>query len=168
MPEAPVPSDPNYAARVADSFARQGAMAHLGARLAGVAAGNVEIRLPYRAELAQQHGFFHGGIVATIGDSAGGYAAYSLMPADASVLTVEYKINLVAPAKGRELVARGRVVKPGRTLTVTAVEIFAVDRGRETLCAVMQQTLMCLHGRSDGPQRGAGGGPGNRGEGGAP
>jgi len=151
---AAIPSDPNFAARVADSFARQGAMAYLGARLTTVTPGAVEIRLPYRSEVAQQHGFFHGGIVAAIGDSAGGYAGYSLMPADASVLTVEYKINLVAPAKGEELVARGRVVKPGRTLTVATVDVFAIDQGRETLCAVMQQTLICLQGRADGPSSG--------------
>lgn len=150
--DAPAPRDPNYARRVAESFARQGAMAHLGAELVSVRPGAVEIRLPYRSEVAQQHGFFHGGVVATVGDSAGGYAAYSLMPADASVLTVEYKINLVAPAKGQELIARGRVVKPGRTLSVTTVDVFAVDDGRETLCAVMQQTLICLHDRADKPQ----------------
>ncbi len=151
MSKAAAPRDPAFARRVADSFARQGAMAHLGAELAAVGPGAVEIRLPYRAEVSQQHGFFHGGVVATIADSAGGYAAYSLMPRDASVLTVEYKINLVAPAKGQALVARGRVVKPGRTLSVTAVDVFAVDGGRETLCAVMQQTLICLHGKSDAP-----------------
>ena len=148
---APVPQDPDLARRVAESFARQGAMAHLGAELASVKPGAVEIRLPYRAEVSQQHGFFHGGVVATIGDNAGGYAAFTLMPGDASILTVEYKINLVAPAKGEALVARGRVVKPGRTLTVTAVEVFAVEGGRETLCAVMQQTLICLRGKPDAP-----------------
>ncbi|MCC7047932.1 MAG: PaaI family thioesterase [Alphaproteobacteria bacterium] len=151
MPETLTPPDPNYMRRVADSFARQGAMGHLGAVLSAIAPGAVEIRLPYRAEVAQQHGFFHGGIVATIADSAGGYAGYSMMPADASVLTVEYKINLMAPAQGDELVARGRVVKTGRTLAVCTAEVFAVDGGRETLCAVMQQTLICLHGRPDTP-----------------
>jgi uncharacterized protein (TIGR00369 family) len=151
MPDAMTPPDPNFARRVTDSFARQGAMAHLGAVLSSVEAGRVDISLPYREELSQQHGFFHGGIVATIGDSAGGYAAYSMMPADASILTVEYKINLVAPAKGDKLVARGRVVKTGRTLCVCAVEVFAVQMGRETLCAVMQQTLICLMGRPDMP-----------------
>jgi len=144
-------SDPDFRRRVADSFGRQGAMAHLGAELVRVDPGAVEIRLPYRPEVGQQHGFFHGGIVATIGDSAGGYAGYSLMPAGSSVLTVEYKINMVAPAKGDLLVARGRVIKSGRTLTVCAVEVFAVDAGRETLCAAMQQTLICLADRSDGP-----------------
>lgn len=153
MPAAPPPPDPDFARRVADSFARQGAMAHLGAVLASVGPGRVEIRLPWRPELAQQDGYFHGGIVATIGDSAGGYAAYSMMPADAAVLTVEYKINLVAPAKGEELVARGRVVRSGRTLSVCAVEIFGTDKGRETLCAIMQQTLICLAGRADAPPR---------------
>jgi len=152
MPKAAAaPRDPAFARRVADSFARQGAMAHLGAELASVGPGAVEIRLPYRAEVSQQHGFFHGGVVATIGDTAGGYAAFTLMPGDASILTVEYKINLVAPAKGQVLVARGRVVKPGRTLSVTSVEVFAVDGGRETLCAVMQQTLICLRGKPDAP-----------------
>lgn len=145
--------DPDFARRVADSFARQGAMAHLGAELVRVAPGAVEIRLPYRPEVAQQHGFFHGGVVATIGDSAGGYAGYSLMPAGSSVLTVEYKINMVAPAKGEALVARGRVVKAGRTLTVCTVEVFALDQGRETLCSVMQQTLICLADRPDGPDK---------------
>ncbi|MCC6468138.1 MAG: PaaI family thioesterase [Alphaproteobacteria bacterium] len=151
MPDRLTPPDPAYARRVADSFARQGAMTHLGAVLSSVAPGAVEIRLPYRAEVAQQHGFFHGGIVATIADSAGGYAGYSMMPADASVLTVEYKINLMAPAQGDELIARGRVVKTGRTLAVCTAEVFAVDGGQETLCAVMQQTLICLHGRPDAP-----------------
>ncbi|MBL8704422.1 MAG: PaaI family thioesterase [Rhodospirillales bacterium] len=145
--------DPDFARKVADSFARQGAMAHLGAELTRVEPGAVEIRLPFRSEVAQQHGFFHGGVVATIGDSAGGYAGYSLMPAGSSVLTVEYKINMVAPAKGEALVARGKVVKAGRTLTVCTVEVFALDRGRETLCSVMQQTLICLADRPDGPEK---------------
>lgn len=145
------PQDPGFERRIADSFARQGAMMHLGAELVAVKPGEVDIRLRYRPEVSQQHGFFHGGVVGTVADSAGGYAAYSLMPGDASVLTVEYKINLVAPAKGEALLARGRVVKAGRTLTVTAVDVFALDRGKETLCAVMQQTLICLHGKPDTP-----------------
>lgn len=148
---AKAPQDPGYERRIADSFARQGAMVHLGAELVAVRAGEVDIRLLYRHEVSQQHGFFHGGVVAAIGDSAAGYAAYSLMPGDASVLTVEYKINLVAPARGDALLARGRVVKAGRTLTVAAAEIFAVASGRETLCAVMQETLICLHGKPDTP-----------------
>ncbi len=146
-----VPQDPAFATRVRTSFARQGAMAHLGAELTRVQPGHVEISLPFREQVSQQHDFFHGGITATIADSAGGYAAYSLMPADASVLTVEYKINLLAPARGERLVARGRVKRPGRTLTVTEVDVFAVRDGVETLCATMLQTLMCLPDTPDRP-----------------
>ena len=145
------PPDTDFAERVRASFARQGIMRLIGARLIRVEPGEVQIELPFRPDLSQQHGFFHGGVVATIGDSAAGYAAYSLMPGDASVLTVEYKINLLAPARGEALVARGRVVKAGRTLTVAAADIFAVAGGRETLCAVMQETLICLHGKPDTP-----------------
>jgi uncharacterized protein (TIGR00369 family) len=144
--------EPRHAAfeeRVRDSFDRQGAMALLGARLARVEPGECEIRLPYRPELSQQHGYFHGGIVGTIADSAGGYAAFTLMPADASVLTVEYKMNLLAPADGELLIARGRVVKPGRTLVVVAVDTAVLKDGRETLCATSLQTLMTMHGRPD-------------------
>ena len=126
-------------------------MALIGARLARVEPDAVEIDVDYRPELGQQHGFFHGGIVGAIADNAGGYAAFSLMPADASVLTVEYKMNLVAPADGERLVARGRVVKPGRTLTVSRTDVFAIRDGRERLCATMLQTLMTMAGRSDGP-----------------
>lgn len=145
------PQDPDYVARVRDSFARQAAMAFIGAELADVRPGYCEIRLKHRPELTQQHGFFHGGIVGTIGDSAGGYAAYSLMPADASVLTVEYKLNLVTPADGELLIARGRVVKPGRTLTVAQFEVSAVKNGTERVAATALQTLMCLVGRPDAP-----------------
>lgn len=112
------PRNPDFARRVRDSFARQGAMSLIGAELARVAPGECDIRLPYRPELSQQHGYFHGGIIGTIADSAGGYAAFTLMPADSSVLTVEYKINLLAPRAGDELVARGRVLKSGRSLAV--------------------------------------------------
>jgi uncharacterized protein (TIGR00369 family) len=143
------PPNPRFAERVRDSFGRQGAMALLGAELARVEPGECEIRLPYRPELSQQHGYFHGGIIGTIADSAGGYAAFTLMPADASVLTVEYKMNLIAPGDGELLIARGRVVKPGRTLIVAAVDAMAVKAGRETLCATLLQTLMTMHGRPD-------------------
>ncbi|MHA1153579.1 MAG: PaaI family thioesterase, partial [Alphaproteobacteria bacterium] len=104
------PKDPEFVARVHASFGRQGIMTLIGARLIRVEPGLVEIELPYRAELTQQHGFFHAGITSTIADSAGGYAAYSLMPVDATVLTTEFKINLLAPADGELLRARGRVV----------------------------------------------------------
>jgi uncharacterized protein (TIGR00369 family) len=141
--------NPEFARRVRESFARQGAMALIGAELTRVEPGECEIRVPYRRELSQQHGYFHGGIIGTIADSAGGYAAFSLMPAGASVLTVEYKMNLLAPGDGEELIARARVVKPGRTLVVATVDTVAVKGGRETLCATLLQTLMTMHGRPD-------------------
>jgi uncharacterized protein (TIGR00369 family) len=147
-----VPKNPDFAARVRDSFERQGAMKLIGAELVHVAPGAVDIALDFRPELAQQHGFFHGGIVGTAADSAGGYAAFSLMPADATVLTVEYKMNLMAPAQGSRLIAKGRVIKPGRTLTICNVDVFVLRDGREHHCAVLLQTLMSMAGHSDGPR----------------
>jgi uncharacterized protein (TIGR00369 family) len=141
--------DPGFAQRVRESFDRQGAMALLGASLSRVEPGECEIRLPYRAEVTQQHGYFHGGIIGTIADSAGGYAAYTLMPRDSSVLTVEYKMNLLAPGDGDLLVARGQVLKCGRSLVVTRVDAVVVKEGRETLCATLLQTLMTMHGKKD-------------------
>jgi len=144
------PRDPSYAARVRDSFARQGIMGLIGARLTRIEPGLVEIAVPYRKDLSQQHGFFHAGVTGTIADSAGGYAAYTLFPEDSSVLTTEYKINLLAPADGRMLRALGRVVRSGRTLSVCEVDVFVErDDGTERLCARMLQTLITLHGRAD-------------------
>ena len=143
------PAAADYAERVRDSFSRQSIMELIGAAITRVEPGLVEIVLPYRADLCQQHGFFHAGITATIADSAGGYAAFSLFPADSSVLTTEFKINLLAPADGERLRALGRVVKPGRTLTICDVEVFAVKNGQEKLCAKLLQTLMTLHGKAD-------------------
>src|SRR5262249_42287659 len=120
------PQDPDFEARVRASYARQQVMTTIGANLVAVAPGAVAMELPFRSDLTQQHGFLHAGIVTTIADSACGYAAFSLMPAKAAVLTVEYKVNLLAPAKGERLIARGRVLKPGRTLTVCAGDVFAV------------------------------------------
>ncbi len=148
------PKDPAFEARVRASFGRQGIMKLIGARLTRVEPGLVEIELPYRADLCQQHGFFHAGITSTIADSAGGYAAYSLMPADASVLTTEFKINLLAPAEGELLRAVGRVLRPGRLLTVCDVDVFALKDGAATPCAKLLETLMCLEGRPDGPAPG--------------
>ena len=145
------PKDPDFEARVRASFGRQGIMTLIGARVVRVEPGLVEIELPFRADLTQQHGFFHAGITSTIADSAGGYAAYSLMPAGTSVLTTEFKINLLAPADGELLRARGRVLKPGRTLTVCDVDVFAVKDGAAKLCAKLLETLMCLEGRPDAP-----------------
>ena len=133
---------------VRDSCARQKAMSLIGASLASVDKGESEIRLPYRADLTQQKGFVHGGIIGMIADSAAGYAAYSLMPRSASLVTVEYKMNILAPARGA-LTARGRVIKSGRTLTVARAEVYADDG---THVASMQQTLMMLPDTSDHPE----------------
>ena len=143
------PADPNYAARIRASFARQGIMVHLGAVLTRVEPGCCEIELPYKAELSQQHGFFHAGVIATIADSAAGYAGFTLFPADSTVLTVEFKINLLAPADGDRLRARGRVIRSGRTLTVCELEAFVVKHGNEKICAHGMSTLICLAGKSD-------------------
>ena len=145
------PVDPDYAARIRDSFDRQGAMRHLGARMTRIVPGEVEIELIFRPELTQQHGFFHGGITGAIADTAGGYAAFTLIPAAATMLTVEYKINLIAPADGEKLIATGRVVKPGRTLTICEMEVAAVKDGATTVCARGMQTLIRLDGRPDRP-----------------
>lgn len=141
--------DPRYAERVRASFARQGIMGHLGATLTEVKPGYCEIRLPFRPELAQQHGYFHGGVIGTLGDSAGGYAAFTLMPADAGVLTVEYKMNLLAPGDGRWLIARGRVIKAGRSLVVSQADVAVVKDGTERLCAILLQTLMTIQGKPE-------------------
>ena len=143
--------DPAFAGRVRDSFARQGFMRYLGAELAHVGPGECEIVLPYREELSQQHGFFHGGVIATLADNAGGYAGFSLMAATDSVLTVEFKVNILAPGHGERLVARAHVKRAGRTLTVAQTDILVQRDGRETLCATALQTLMRLADRSDGP-----------------
>jgi uncharacterized protein (TIGR00369 family) len=139
------PADPLFAARIRASFGRQKAMDLIGASLSLVEPGHVEIALPFRDDLTQQKGYVHGGIVGMIADSACGYAAFSLMPADCSLVTVEYKINILTPARGA-LVAKGQVVKPGRTLTVTRGDVYAED-GKHV--ATMQQTLMMLAGTPD-------------------
>ncbi len=143
------PATADFAERVAVSFAKQGMMSHIGAELGDVRPGFCEIRLPVRPELTQQHDFVHAGAVAAIVDSAGGYAAFTLFGAEASVLTVEFKLNLVAPAAGEVLIARGEVVKPGRTLTITRGEVTAVMNGVGKTCAIMQQTMMQVTGRDD-------------------
>lgn len=142
-------SDSNVAARVRASFDRQNAMALIKANLAELGHGRSEIHLPHWTGVEQQHGFVHGGVVGMIADSAAGYAAMTLVPANASVLTVEYKINLLAPADGEKLIARGKVVRPGRTLIITQAEVVAVQGDQETLCALMQQTIMVMHGKEE-------------------
>lgn len=140
------PVDPDYQQRVRTrSFARQGVMASMGATLSDVSPGYCEIRLPYRPELSQQNGFFHAGATGTIADSAGGYAGYTLMPAESDVLTVEYKMNLLAPAAGDELVARGEVVRAGRTLIIARVDVDIPRGGGTRQCATLLQTLICVH-----------------------
>jgi uncharacterized protein (TIGR00369 family) len=143
------PADPDFEARVRDSFARQPFMAFLGAELGTVAPGYCEIHLPYRPELTQQHGYVHGGALATLADNAAGYAAFSLMPADASVLTVEYKLNIMRPGLGDRMTAKAEVIKAGRTITVVESDVYGVEDGREVMCVTSIQTIMALHGRED-------------------
>jgi uncharacterized protein (TIGR00369 family) len=139
---AHAPADPGWEARVRESFARQGAMALIGATIERLGPGVCVIGTAHRPQLTQQHGFFHAGVTAAIADSAGGYAALTLFPPDSDVLTVEFKINLIAPAHGDELRARGDVVRSGRTLTICRVDVEVLRDGAATVCAVMQQTLM--------------------------
>ena len=130
--------------RVRESFARQAFMTTLGAVLTRVAPGEVEIELPYREDLTQQHGLLHAGVLATMADSACGYAAFTKMPEDHAVLSVEFKQNLLAPARGGRFRATAKVVRSGRTLTVCTAEVIAVERGEETLVAIMQATMIGL------------------------
>lgn len=130
--------------RIADSFAKQGLMQHLGARLGHISPGKAHIHLPMSQSVTQQHGYFHGGATSTIADSAGGYAALTMFDDDCEVLTVEYKVNLLAPAAGDELEAIGTVVKAGRTLTVCRLDVYAYSRGEAKLVAAGQQTLISV------------------------
>jgi uncharacterized protein (TIGR00369 family) len=137
--------DPEIESLVRESFDRQGLMRYLGAIMVDVRAGEVGIRLPFRPELTQQHGFFHAGGTSAIADTAGGYAGLTVFPKGSAVLTVEFKINLIAPAKGDALFAVGRVLKSGRTLTVCQLEVFAEQAQERVAVAVGQQTLICLN-----------------------
>lgn len=143
------PPDADTIARVRASFRRQHAMALLGAQMTEVEAGKTEIVLPFREELTQQHGFVHAGIITAIVDSACGYAALSLMPPGVGVLTIEFKVNLLSPAAGERFVARGQVVKPGRTIMVCTGEAVAerADGSQQTV-ALMQATMMVVRDRS--------------------
>ena len=139
------PLNPSFAADVAGSFAQQPVIKLIGARLALVKPGIVEIELPFRADLTQQNGYLHAGVVTTIADSACGYAAFSLMPKGSGVLSVEFKVNLLRPARGETFVARAEVVKAGRTLSVVRADVFAIGANAEReLVATMQGTMMCL------------------------
>jgi uncharacterized protein (TIGR00369 family) len=139
------PKDPNFHERVSESFAQQTIMKTIGASLTSCEPGHVHITLPYDKKLCQQHGFIHGGIIATILDSACGYSAFSLMPVDAEVLSIEFKTNLLAPAKGTEFRAIGKVVKSGRTISVAEGSLYAMDIAQRKLIATMNCTLMEVH-----------------------
>ena len=138
------PANPNFEKDARMSFANQGIMQHLGATMRTIAPGYCVIDLPFSELLTQQDGFFHAGATSTIADSAGGYAAYSLMPPGSRVLTVEFKINLVAPANGEQLVAEASVIKAGRTLSVASIDVHSLSGNKSTLCAVVQQTTICV------------------------
>jgi uncharacterized protein (TIGR00369 family) len=144
------PRDPDFAQRCRDSFGRQPFMAFLGATLRTIRPGFAEIVLPAGPKLRQQHGYYHGGVIASVLDSAAGYAAFSLVPPGMSILTVEYKLNFLLPGEGDELIARGQVVRPGRTLTVVQADAFGAARGAERMCATSIQTLMAIAERPDG------------------
>lgn len=148
-------SNPLFSDDIKRSFTRQLIMGSIGAELNLIEPGIVEITLPYRKDLTQQHGYLHAGVVTTIADSAAGYAAYSLMPAGAEVLSVEFKVNLLRPAKGDSFLARAEVIKPGKTLTVVRADVFGISAGeRRQLVATLQGTMFCmapvdLHKKSD-------------------
>ena len=137
-------SDPNFEARVRANFATQGMLTALGGTLSRVRPGEVHILAPFDSRFTQQDGFLHAGVVTTLMDSACGYAAFSLMPADSRVLSVEFKVNLLSPARGDRFRAQGQVIKHGRTLTVCEGKLFAISGGEETLCAIMQATMICI------------------------
>jgi uncharacterized protein (TIGR00369 family) len=143
------PQHPDFEEKVRQSFARQTVMKTIGAVMTRVAPGEVEIEMPFNPSLSQQHGFIHAGIITTIVDSACGYAALTLMPADAAVLTVEFKVNLLSPAEGEKMIARGRVTRAGRTITVCLGDVFALTAGREKLVATMLTTMIALRDRSN-------------------
>ncbi|MFJ2992132.1 PaaI family thioesterase [Pandoraea sp. NPDC087047] len=145
--------DDAVAAKIRASFDKQGVMTHWNAQLSHLADGFCEISLPFSDKVNQQHGFFHGGVIGAIADSAGGYAGYTRISSDQELVTAEYKLNILAPGKGDTLVGRAQVVKAGRTLIVTTAELFAVDNGKWTLCALMQQTLFVLAANPSGAAR---------------
>jgi uncharacterized protein (TIGR00369 family) len=137
------PIDKNFAERIRRSFAEQAVMTLIGAELVKVEAGEIDIRLPFSADLAQQDGFLHAGIATTIVDSACGYAAYSLMPAASRVLSVEFKVNFLSPAVGDYFIAEGRIVKNGKTITVARGDVFAFQKENKKLIATMLATMIC-------------------------
>lgn len=151
MPRSFEPQDPDFEAKVRASFARQRVMALLGAELVRVEPGRCEIALAWREDLTQQHGFLHAGITSTVADSAGGYAAFSLMPAGSSILSIEYKVNLLAPAAGERFLAVGTVIRSGRRVTTSELEVFALHGDTRKSCLVGLQTTLCLPATPDLP-----------------
>lgn len=143
------PKDSNFEEKVRTSFARQQLMHTIGARLTSITPGSVEIEMPYREELTQQHGFIHGGIVASILDTACGYAAFSLMPEDAAVLSIEFKVNLLAPATGELIKVRAEVKRAGQNITVCTADAWAIEAGQSKIIATMLATIMCIRGRNN-------------------
>jgi uncharacterized protein (TIGR00369 family) len=141
------PVDPRVESRVRASFGKQRLMQTIGAVLEGVAPGRVAVRLPFREDLTQQHGFLHAGTVAAVADSACGYAALTSMPAEAAVLSIEFKVNMLAPAKGESIVARATVIRSGRTIVVCRADVYACSGDQEKLIAAMQGTMMVVTGR---------------------
>jgi uncharacterized protein (TIGR00369 family) len=152
MTAAWTPKNSEYEAAVRQSFERQGMMAALGARLVHLAPGEVDLSAPYSPEFGQQNGYWHAGAVASLADSANGYAALSLAPPDTNVLAVEFKINLLAPARGAAFLAQGRVVRPGRTLTVCLAEVFSIEGPLRTPIATMLSTVIVRPARDAGSQ----------------
>lgn len=142
---------PEADARVRESFARQGFMRKLGIELQALDYGYCELSVGFDETLTQQHGYIHAGVTATIADNACGYAAYSVMPEDSTVLTTEFKMNMLAPAKGPTLVSKARVIKPGRTLVIVECEVWNTGAGEETLAAKMLATALCLVNKQDSP-----------------
>lgn len=144
MPEFE-PADPSFSERVRNSFGRQAFMRTIGATIDAIRPGSCEIRLQVTPALGQQHGYVHAGVTSSIADSAAGYAAFTLFPSDAEVLTIEFKINLLAPADAVELVARARVVRAGRTVSVVQSDVFGIRDGVEKHIATMQASMICIH-----------------------
>lgn len=141
--------DPGFRQRMRSSFSRQGFLRHLGVEMIDLQPGYCEMEVAFGEQLSQQHGYFHGGLVATVADVAAGYAAFSLTESDASMVTAEFKINFIAPAKGERLIARGSVIKPGKTLTVCQCDVVCINDGAETMCAVALATFIALPGKPE-------------------
>ena len=139
--------NPDLVKRIQDSFEKQNAMHLIKATIPVIEENMVEIHIPHWEGIEQQHGYVHAGVVGMVVDSAAGYAAMTVAPPDASILSVEYKINMLRPADGEKLIARGQVIKAGRTLCITKGEVFAIKDGKSTLCSLMQQTIMFMHGK---------------------